>query len=374
MTDQNEPNITNQRSSKENEIDYIQLTKTIWSSRKKVIKIMLIFIGVGVIIALLTPKVYTASTTFVPQTKDSKVGGSLGGLAAIAGINLGGMGGNSGISPELYPQIINSIPFQLELLQTYLTIEGQAEKVTYADYYANIRKPGVLAYIKKYTIGLPGIIISAIRGKPKSVTLSGPAQEHQVLVITLEEDRLIQQLIDQITLQVLDEDGYLTISANMPEAIASAELAYRVEELLQQYVIDFKIQKSKEQLTYIKARYFEAEEKFKTVQRKLANKRDHNQNISKAIAKTSTEILEDEYNLIYGVYSELAKQLEAQHLQVTEDTPVFTVLRPVTVPLVRSKPKRAMIVVIWALLGVVVGVGMVFRRTFVLEMKEKWNK
>ncbi|MGK0175912.1 MAG: LPS O-antigen subunit length determinant protein (WzzB/FepE family), partial [Ulvibacter sp.] len=55
MTDQNEPNITNQRSSKENEIDYIQLTKTIWSSRKKVIKIMLIFIGVGVIIALLTP-------------------------------------------------------------------------------------------------------------------------------------------------------------------------------------------------------------------------------------------------------------------------------------------------------------------------------
>jgi len=373
MIDQNKPDITNQKNSEENEIDYIQLVKTIWGGRKKVIKITLIFIVVGIVIALLSPKVYTASTTFVPQTKDSKVGGSLGGLAAIAGINLGGMNGNSGISPELYPQIINSIPFQLELLQTSLTIEGQAEKITYADYYTNIRKPGVLAFIKKYTIGLPGMIISAIRGKPKPITLIGSDQGHKVLVITLEEDRLIQQLTDQITLQVLEEDGYLTISANMPEAIASAELAFRAEELLQQYVIDFKIQKSKEQLAYIKARYFEAEEKFKTVQQKLANKRDRNQNVSKAIAKTSTEILEDEYNIVYGVYSELAKQLEAQHLQVTEDTPVFTILRPVTVPLVRSKPKRAMIVVIWALLGVVVGVGMVFRKPFVLEMKEKWN-
>ncbi|CEN51884.1 hypothetical protein CCAN11_2370010 [Capnocytophaga canimorsus] len=40
--------------------------------------------------AILSPKEYTATTIIVPQTSgSSKLGGSLGGLAALAGVNLG---------------------------------------------------------------------------------------------------------------------------------------------------------------------------------------------------------------------------------------------------------------------------------------------
>jgi capsular polysaccharide biosynthesis protein len=372
MTDQNKPNISSQKSSEEDEIDLIQLAKTLWEGRKTVIKITLIFMGIGLFVAIFSKKEYTASTTFMPQTTDSKIGGSLGGLAAMAGINLGGMSSNSGIAPSLYPQVLNSIPFQKELLQTPLTIEGEKDKVTFTNYYTEIHSPGFLGYLKKYTIGLPGVIILAIKGKPTMVTLNGEGGS-DLLSISEEEFKLIKILNNQISLEVNDDDGYVTIASSMPEALASAEMALRVQQLLQQYVIDFKIQKSKEQLEFIKSRYSEVEEKFKIVQQKLANNRDRNQNLSTAIAKTSTEMLQDEYNLIYNVYSELAKQLEAQYIQVTEDTPVFTVLKPVTVPIEKSKPKRFSILFMWIIAGVFIGTLVVFGKEYLSTLKNQWG-
>lgn len=116
-------------SNHEDEIDLIQLAKTLWTGRRTVIKTTLIFMVLGLFIALFSAKEYTASTTMVPQSAESgsKLGGSLGGLAAMAGINLGSMGGGSTIPPTLYPKIIASVPFQKEMMKTPLTIEGQRE-------------------------------------------------------------------------------------------------------------------------------------------------------------------------------------------------------------------------------------------------------
>jgi LPS O-antigen subunit length determinant protein (WzzB/FepE family) len=359
---------TTKPTVEEDEIDLIALAKTLWDGRKTVIKTTLIFMAIGLFVAIFSQKEYTASTTFMPQTNDSKIGGNLGGLAAMAGINIGGMSSGSGISPSVYPQILNSIPFQKEVLQTPLTIEGQNKKVSFSTYYTKIYSPGFLGYLKKYTIGLPGIIIAAI--KPAAVIRSGVEGNSNLATISEEEFKLIEILNDQIVLDINEDDGYVTISSSMPEALASAELTLKLQELLQQYVIDFKIQKSKEQLEFIKSRYFEVEGKFKTVQQKLANDRDRNQNITKAIAKTSTEMLQDEYNLIYNVYLELAKQLEAQYIQVTEDTPVFTILKPVTVPLEKSKPKRGMILVVWIFLGGVIGVSNIIVKLILKKIRE----
>ena len=370
--------MTNQNTStnpqlEEDEIDLIALAKTLWNGRKTVIKTILIFLLIGLITAIFSPKQYTASTTMVPATQGKSLGGNLGGLAAIAGINLGSMGSDASISPTLYPQIINSIPFQKELLQTSLTIEGQSKKVTYSHYYTDIYSPGLLGVLKKYTIGLPGLLIKAIKGKPKSVT-NPSSLIPEIQSISNEENELIKQLTNQLSLDVNVKDGYITVAATMPEAIAAAELTKKAQELLQQYIISFKIQKSTEQLKYIQDRYQEKERAFKTIQNQLARSKDRNQNVTTAIAQANVQNLQSQYDLAYSVYSELAKQLETQQLQVKEDTPVFTILKPVSVPMEKSKPNRPLIVIIWTFLGGIVGVGMVFGRTFVLDMKEKWNE
>ncbi len=354
----------------DDEIDLISLAKTGWEGRKTVIKMVLIFMALGLFIAIFTPKEFTASTTMVPASDSKRIGGNLSGLASLAGINLGSMGGEGGISPTLYPQIVNSIPFQKELLQTPLTIEGQSKKVSYANYYTDVYSPGLLGVLKKYTIGLPGLLIKAIKGTTNN---QQPTTDNQLLTLTNEENELIKQLSNQLSLDVNDKDGYVSLAATMPEAIPAAELTQRAQELLQQYIISFKVLKSSESLKFIQERYAEKEKEFKAAQQQLARFRDRNQFANTALAQTTLERLQSEKELAQGVYSELAKQLETQQIQVKEDTPVFTVLKPVSVPIEKSKPNRPLILVIWTFLGGIIGIGMVFGKEFLGSLKKQWN-
>ncbi|MDX1828781.1 MAG: Wzz/FepE/Etk N-terminal domain-containing protein [Lutibacter sp.] len=362
-------------TSEEDEIDLIALAKTLWDGRKTIIKAILIFMAIGLFIALFSEKEYTASTTIVPATQGKSIGGSLGGLAAMAGINLGSLGSDSGISTSLYPQIVNSIPFQKQLLQTPITIEGQEKPITYTDYYTNVYNPSLLGYIKKFTIGLPALIIKAIKSKPVIANkVKQSVDGNQIQTVTDDEYQLIKQLKDQLVIDINDKDGYVTISATLPEAKSAAQLAKKAQELLQHYIINFKVQKSKEELKFIQGRYQEKEKEFKTIQNQLASFKDRNQNINTTLAQSKMVQLQSEYDLAFSVYTELAKQLETQQLQVKQDTPVFTVLKPVTIPIEKAKPKRVLILAIWTFLGVIIGIGMVFGKTLLGGLKKDWIK
>ena len=345
----------NSSENQEDTIDIIALLQSIWKGKKLILKTVLVFMILGLFIAVFSQNEYTASTTIVPQSSSEKPGGSLGGLAALAGINLGSVGQQSSISPQLYPQILTNISFQKELLETLLTIEGQDNKITYKEYYTNVYSPSVLSSIKKYTIGLPGVLIGLLKSDNTSNEES--KNNDSLPQITQDDKKLIGLLLKQLTMVINDKDGYISLSTTMPEARAAAEFTQKAQELLEQYVIDFKIEKSSSELDFIKNRYQEKEQEFQKIQRKLAVYTDRNQNVNSARAKMELMLLQSEYDLAYGVYSELAKQLETQQLKVKEDTPIFTIIEPVFVPLEKTGPNRALIVIIYIFLGFVLSIG-----------------
>ena len=369
MTQEN--NTTSQ--DQEDTIDIIKLLKDLWGARKIILKITVAFTFLGLFVAVFSENKFTASTTFVPLGQGSSVSeGSLGSLASLAGINIGGAGNSEEISPELYPQIVGSIPFQLELLSTPLTIEGQTVPVSYRDYYENIYSPGLLSTIKKYTLGLPGVFTKLVRSAPENIELFAGSKESKLIAISKEEYELIEDLKDQISLAVNAKEGFISISVTMPEAIASAELALKAQQLLQEYALEFKTQKSIEQLTYIEERYSEKEKAFNEIKIALARFQDQNTGINTALGRTRLLQLESEYDLAFTVYSELAKQLETQLLQVKKDTPLFTVLKPVSIPNEKSAPKKAVILVVFLFLGFVLSVGFVLGRKAFVGFKKEW--
>ena len=64
----NKPTSTNQHHCvEEDEIDLIALAKTFWDGRKTIIKPILIFLSIGLFMAVFSPKKYTASTTIVVE-------------------------------------------------------------------------------------------------------------------------------------------------------------------------------------------------------------------------------------------------------------------------------------------------------------------
>ena len=345
----------NSSENQEDSIDIIALLQSIWTGKKLILKTVLVFMILGLFIAVFSQNEYTASITIVPQSSSEKPGGSIGGLAALAGINLGSVGQQSSISPTLYPQILTNISFQKELLETLITIEGQDNKITYKEYYTNVYSPSVLSSIKKYTIGLPGVLIGLL--KSDEISKEESKNNDSLPQITEDDKKLIELLLEQLSMEVNDKDGYIGLSTTMPEARAAAELTQKAQELLEQYVIDFKIEKSSSELDFIKNRYQEKEQEFQKIQQKLALYTDRNQNVNSARAKMELMLLQSEYDLAYGVYSELAKQLETQELKVKEDTPIFTILQPVFVPLEKTGPKRSLILIIYTFLGFVLSIG-----------------
>jgi len=151
----------------------------------------------------------------------------------------------------------------------------------------------------------------------------------------------------------------------MPEALPSAQLAQRAQELLQQQITEFKTQKAAANLEFIQQRYYEVQSQYNQTQEALASFSDRNKNVTSAVAQTEFERLRNDYNLAYSIYSEMAKQLEQTKIQVKEDTPVFTVIEPASVPLYKSKPKRTMIMIGFMLIGGVVGCVIIFFRRYI---------
>lgn len=81
--------VKEQNYNSSQEIDLIELLQKLWEKRYFLLKCGGIAAIIGFIIAFSIPKEYETKAKLAPESSDlSKGMGSLGGLAAIAGINL----------------------------------------------------------------------------------------------------------------------------------------------------------------------------------------------------------------------------------------------------------------------------------------------
>ena len=273
----------------------------------------------------------------------------------------------SELSPRTYSSIISSVPFQLELMKTHLNFEKLDSQVTLYDYYTKIKKENPFS---KYTFGLPSLIIKIIKGEKKTKFTTSNTNPYFLLT---EKQIGVQKIIEkQVGIYVNDLDGYISLSCTLPEAYAAAQLTQNAQLLLQSYITEFKIEKARIDLQFIQQRYDEAKKSYQIAQQKLASFRDRNMNMSTAIAKTEEESLTNEYNLVTGVYSELAKVLEQAKIHVKEETPVFTIIKPASVPTEKSWPNRPLILAISAFLGLIAGTVWVLGKVFMIQIIDKW--
>ncbi|MDP3441698.1 MAG: Wzz/FepE/Etk N-terminal domain-containing protein [Ignavibacteria bacterium] len=350
----------------EEEIDLVEIVQKLWRNRKFIIKVTAVFAVLGFIVAISTPNVYTASCTMVPQTGQKSAGGSLGGLAAMAGINLGSLSSGEVLAPTVYPIILTNINFQKELIYSKYHFKGLEQPITLYDYYTNekYQKFSLIGTIKKYTIGLPGVIIAAIKGKQKDIIQSNSSS----LQSLTRKERVVVKIVNtNLSLNVNNKDGYVSISANMSEPLLAAELAQKGQELLQKYITEFKIEKVTSNLKFVEKSYDESKRNFESKQAELARFRDANKSFTSAVAKTQEEKLTSEYNLLLNIYSELAKQKEQAKIAVTETTPILTIIEPVIVPIEKSKPSRAKMLLIYTFLGIIIAIGVVLLVTYIEE-------
>ena len=345
----------------EDEIDLIDLLKRVYLEKKFILKTSILAVLFGIVYALFQPNEYTSTTTFIPQLSSGvKTGGSsLGGLASLAGINLKGMESSSEFPPTLYPQVVNGVPFKLDLLSSKIIYNNK--EIFVKDYFSLKSKTysfNFLGTVKKYTIGLPSLILKFFSKKTEQESKS-KVKMYEIYEITENDKMLFLKLSPKLSLSINNKEGFITISFKDRDRQIAAQITLIAQNLLQEKIIEFKNQSSKEMLEFTVMQFDQKKASYENLQDELAIFVDKNINISSSLFQNKLSRLESEVNISESIVQQLASQVEQAKLQVNKDTPVFTTIQPVSIPFSRSAPKRSLIVITFLFIGLVLSIGFV---------------
>jgi uncharacterized protein involved in exopolysaccharide biosynthesis len=353
------------------EIDLVDLFRKLWVKRKFILTVTGIFLLIGLFVALVSPVSYTASCTVVPQSGENKSGG-LSGVAAMMGVNLGtAMMSEGTLSPHIYPEIVKSVPFTLEIMQTLITTNrSNGKEITLYEYYTNkqYQDKNVLSSIKKYTLGLPGVLLGSFRKKSPVEETAFHADSTTVYTLNEKEKKVYEAIQGALRVSVNPKEGYVSLSYSFPEAKPAAEVTDNLYRTLEKYVSSFKSEKLEDNLQFVEESYETARQDFLQAQSRLAAFQDANRGLATATARSTEMRLQSEFNIAFSVYSELAKQREQARIAVKENQTILTLVNPAVVPHEKSAPRRSIILVGFLFLGIATAFGWVQGKPYVQKI------
>lgn len=351
----------------EQEIDLIELAQKVWAERKLVFKACGIAVIVALVVAFSIPKEYATSVTLAPETGGKSVSGGIGALASMAGINLGASSGEDALSPELYPDIVSSTPFLINLFDVRVKSEEAEVDTTLYAYLKEYQRSPWWSAVTSAPFKVLGWTMSLFRDEQPE---EGDAKLDP-FHLTKEESGIAKALGSRLAVSVDKKTGVTTLTVTMQDALISASLTDTVMHSLQNYITDYRTNKARHDLAYMEKLYDEAKQDYTEAQQKYAQFADANQNISRLVYRAEQERLQNEMNLAYQMYTTVSQQLQMAKAKVQEITPVYTVVQPATVPLRAAKPNKLMILVGFVFLA---GVGSVGWILFVKDFIRNWKK
>ncbi|MBO4724248.1 MAG: hypothetical protein J5596_02870, partial [Bacteroidaceae bacterium] len=314
---ENNEKIVTPVEQEEEGIDIMAIIRNLWDGRKTILITLGIFVVLGLVAALTMKRAYTVQTVMVPQL-NSRQNNSLGSLAALMGIDLGVQASTADLSPLVYPEIVNSVPYRLELMHTplhYMKVDHPISMFDYA--LGGYDKPSIISYVLKYTIGLPGLIIGSLSKKPEEIVYnagvgdgSGGENTPRPIVVTVNEQRMLDVFGRVVSLDVNKKEGYITLMVHGTEPIQTAELAWKAQQLLQDELTRFRIEKSESELKYVQERFNEIKKENDYYQEQLATINDRSQGLATTRDRIERDRVQAKYNVSNAIYNELAKQLE----------------------------------------------------------------
>lgn len=330
------------------DIDLLIIIKEIWASRKRILKWGGIGILVGVIIAFSIPKEYQISVRIVPESSSSKrasFGSSMGGLASLAGLDVESADGQYGLSERIYPEIIKSTPFLLDLAP--VVVQTEDKETTFYNYMTAEQKNPWWGYVG----ALPFQAIGWVRGVFSNSSDDNEEKPIDIFRPSIKQEQYVKKLQSLINVNLDKKLGLISITVKMQDPLIVAVIADSLLVQLQTYMTEYKTAKSRADLNIATTNMETARRNYYQRDSLYAVAADKNQNLISKTAKLKLERLENEKNLAYTVYQQLASQVEMSKVKLQADTPIATILDPASVPVRAASPNKPQIMLICGLLS-----------------------
>jgi uncharacterized protein involved in exopolysaccharide biosynthesis len=358
--------------NEEMEIDLMEYARKLWDARWLLIKVAGIAAVVGVVIALTTPKVYTVNVTLAPES--TKSNSSLSSIASMLGV--GGMStGNEAdaLSVLLYPDIVSSTPFIIDLLDTPVKVmDEDAEEMTFQSYLVT-QKSSLMGTVMSLPFKAVGAVVSLFSSDDE--TEGDEIETIDPFHLTKKQAGMVGGLKHSILANVDKKTGVTSVAVTTQDPMVSAIIADTVIAKLQERIIVYRTDKAEKNSRYWEQIYEERKNDYYKAQQAYAHYVDANKNVILQSVLAERERLQNEVNLAYQVYSNVATQLQLARAKVQEAKPAFAVVEPATVPLRPSGTSRKMILVGIVFLAVAgAGAWILFGKDYWVKIKDELGK
>lgn len=352
--------------------DIFILLQKVFSYKRLLIRNTVAGLLFGVVVALGVCKTWTSTIVLAPEISgESALGGSVSNLASLAGINLASMSSTDAIYPELYPQIIESTPFVVDLFGVEVeTIDGEV-KTDLFDYLMTKQKMSWWNLPKHYlTKTVNGIMSRFVKSNFKNDDGSVDP-----FYLTKEQFIVAEEIRSNIVSSTVNKkDQIITLRVTAQDPLVAAMLVDTVRVRLQDVIIDYRTKKSRHDMEYAEKLMIEARQEYMKAQHAYAEFADAHQNTLLTSVSVKQDDLENQMGLAYNVYSQMVQQYNVAKAKLQERTPSFIVIQPSEITIRPSSVSKIAVVAGWGFMLFVLTVGWILVKDKIKEWKTKLFK
>ena len=320
------------RRKREGEVDMIELLARLWDERVFILRCCIVGLVVGIVVGFSIPKTYRAKMSFAPET-EQQVGSGVSSIASMMGVSLNNR--VDAIRVDMFPDVVASTPFIHDLFDLQVETKDSLS-MTLLDYMSGHQKRPWWSHV----IGAPFKVLSWILKKEPVET-----KEYDVTNLPLSQRNIIAHLSKNIVVNLDKKTGKATISVSMQDPYVAATVLNAVVENLKQYMSDYRTSKDRQDVENLTMICDQRRQEYYAAQKAYADFADANKNLVKLNAQAEKLKLQQEMNLAYQVYSQVATQLEGARIKEQQAKPVFAVVEPVSVPIRKAAPSKSKIMI-----------------------------
>ena len=294
-----------------------------------------IAIIIGLIIALSIPKEYTAEKMLAPEQQQEGLSGGLGNLANMAGLNLSNS--TDAIVPDLYPSVVESNDFIVNLLYTEVTTQ-KGDTITYLTYLCKHTDSPWWSAIGK------GIrkVIGFITASNEESNINSSARIDPANISRAEED-IVGFARSNISCSISQLNNTINISVRAQDPVVAKIMADEVTNNLQNFIILYRTSKVRGDYEYYKTIAETAHQKYLDAEKQYAQFCDSHSNATKQAYLSERDRLANDVQITLMSYTQMKQQEQMAEAKVRERTPAFTVIKQASVPNRHSSPRKVLI-------------------------------
>lgn len=325
-------------------LDFGKLIKDMKKHKRMYLKVLSITFVLACIYLFSLPNTYKCDVKLAPELSRSSASNSLISLANSFGMRIGSNTTNGeALFPTLYPDMVRAVDFKTTLFTIPVHKKDSTRIMTYYDYLLKEQKK---TWWSQAINGTIKFLISLI------VTPSEVDNSRVDPFQLTKQQKAIANLMDKkIKCDVDGKTLVITISVSDQDPLICATIADSVKSRLQNRITEYRTRKARVDLEFNKKLFAETKTRYEKARRDYAAFVDSNQDIILESVRGKRADLENEMQLRYNAYTQVAAQLQAAEAKVQEETPAFTTIQQATVPVEKNSPKRAKFLFIFLFLA-----------------------